>query len=78
MSFISSSLSGIQAAVADGLGISLLPARAVTADHVVLTPKSGLPAIETMDIALLHRPTADAVVKELARALARMLGPQRR
>ncbi|MGF6770407.1 DNA-binding transcriptional LysR family regulator [Paraburkholderia sp. GAS199] len=78
MSFISSSLSGIQAAVADGLGISLLPARAVTSDHVVLTPKSGLPAIETMDIALLHRPTADAVVKELARALARMLGPQRR
>ncbi|MFM0733158.1 LysR family transcriptional regulator [Paraburkholderia sediminicola] len=78
MSFISSSLSGIQAAVADGLGISLLPARAVTADHAVLTPKSGLPSIETMDIALLHRPTADAAVKELARALARMFGPQRR
>ncbi|SAK85870.1 LysR family transcriptional regulator [Caballeronia hypogeia] len=78
LSFICSSLSGIQAAVADGLGISLLPARAVTADHVVLTPKSGLPPIETMDIALLHRPTADAVVKELARALSRMFGPQRR
>jgi DNA-binding transcriptional LysR family regulator len=78
LSFISSSLSGIQAAVADGLGISLLPARAVSADHVVLTTKSGLPAIETMDIALLHRPTADAVVKELARALSRMFGPQRR
>ncbi|NPT40568.1 LysR family transcriptional regulator [Paraburkholderia sp. 1N] len=78
MSFISSSLSGIQAAVADGLGISLLPARSVTADHAVLTQKSGLPSIETMDIALLHRPTADTVVKELARALARMFGPQRR
>jgi DNA-binding transcriptional LysR family regulator len=78
MSFISSSLSGIQAAVADGLGISLLPARSVTADHAVLTPKSGLPAIETMDIALLHRPTADAVVQELGRALGRMFGPQRR
>ena len=78
MSFISSSLSGIQAAVADGLGISLLPARSVTADHAVLTPKSGLPAIETMDIALLPRPTADAVVQELGRALGRMFGPQRR
>ncbi|MFM0325742.1 LysR family transcriptional regulator [Caballeronia glebae] len=78
LSFISSSLSGIQAAVADGLGISLLPARAVSPNHVVLTTKSGLPAIETMDIALLHRPTADAVVKELARALSRMFGPQRR
>ncbi|SAL84871.1 LysR family transcriptional regulator [Caballeronia arvi] len=78
ISFISSSLSGIQAAVADGLGVSLLPARAVSPDHVVLTTKSGLPAIETMDIALLHRPTADAVVKELARTLSRMFGPQRR
>ncbi|EKS71122.1 MULTISPECIES: LysR family transcriptional regulator [Caballeronia] len=78
LAFICSSLSGIQAAVADGLGISLLPARAVSPDHVVLTAKSGLPAIETMDIALLHHPTADAVVKELARALSRMFGPQRR
>jgi DNA-binding transcriptional LysR family regulator len=78
LSFISSSLSGIQAAVADGLGISLLPARAVSPDHVVLTAKNGLPAVETMDIALLHRPTADTVVKELARALSRMFGPQRR
>ncbi|MEA3086580.1 MAG: hypothetical protein QOC89_4277 [Paraburkholderia sp.] len=52
--------------------------RAVTADHVVPTSKSGLPSIETMDIALLHRPTADAVVKEHARALGRMFGPQRR
>ena len=78
LSFISSSLSGIQAAVADGLGISLLPARAVSPDHVVLTAKNGLPAIETMDIALLHRPTADTVVKELARAMSRMFGPQRR
>lgn len=48
------------------------------ADHAVLTPKSGLPSIETMDIALLHRPTADAAVKELARVLSRMFGPQRR
>ena len=51
---------------------------AVSPDHVVLTAKNGLPAIETMDIALLHRPTADTVVKELARALSRMFGPQRR
>ncbi|WP_028228224.1 LysR family transcriptional regulator [Paraburkholderia ferrariae] len=72
MSFISSSLSGIQAAVADGLGISLLPARAVTPEHTVLTRKSGLPPVETMDIALLHRPTADKVVKELAQALSQM------
>lgn len=64
--------------MADGLGISLLPLRSVTADHVVLTQKSGLPSVETMDIALLHRPTADTVVKELARAMARMIGKPRR
>jgi DNA-binding transcriptional LysR family regulator len=73
ISFTSSSLQGIQSAVASGLGISLLSARAVNADHAVLTRKQGLPAIDTMDIALLHRPTADAVVKELGRELGRML-----
>ena len=74
ISFTSSSLSGIQSAVASGLGISLLPARAVNTDHRVLTRKQGLPAIDTMDIALLHRSTADSVVKELGRELGRMLG----
>lgn len=73
ISFTSSSLRGIQSAVASGLGISLLPARAVNADHAVLTRRHGLPAIDTMDIALLHRPTADSIIKELGRELGRML-----
>lgn len=73
ISFTSSSLFGIQSAVGDGLGISLLPARAVTADHAVLTPRSGWPRIDTMEIALLHRPTVDPVIKELAGDLAQML-----
>ncbi|AIF48506.1 LysR family transcriptional regulator [Dyella japonica] len=73
ISFTSSSLFGVQSAVAGGLGVSLIPARAVTAEHVVLTRRQGLPPIETMDIALLHRPTADPVVKALATELGRML-----
>lgn len=73
ISYTSSSLLGIQSAVAGGLGISLLPARAVTADHVVLTGTQGLPTIGAMDIALLHRSTADPVVRELGRALGHML-----
>lgn len=73
ISFTSSSLQGIQSAVASGLGISLLPARAVNAEHAVLTRKQGLPVIDTMDIALLHRSTADVVIKELGRELGRML-----
>lgn len=73
ISFTSSSLSGIQSAVADGLGISLLPARTVTADHAVLGARSGWPKIDSVDIALLHRPTADPAIKELARDFAQML-----
>lgn len=78
ISFTSSSLSGIQSAVAGGLGISLLPARAVTSDHRVLTRKQGLPTIDTMDIALLHRPAADPMVEELADELRRMLERERK
>ena len=72
ISFTTSSLSGIQAAVADG-GISVLPARVVTDEHVVLTAKQGFAPIEHMDIAILHRPTADPMVSELTKALATML-----
>jgi DNA-binding transcriptional LysR family regulator len=72
ISFTSSSLFGVQSAVAGGLGISLLPARAVTSEHRVLTRRQGLPVIDCMDIALLHRPAADPLVKELGRALAGM------
>lgn len=74
IAFTSSSLGGIQAAVADGLGISLLPARAVVAGHVALARRSGFPAIDTMEIALLHRGGADPLVVGLAAALARMIG----
>lgn len=78
ISFTSSSLSGIQSAVADGMGISLLPARAVTADHAVLSARNGWPRIDSVDIALLHRPTADPAVKELARDFAQMLEKEHR
>lgn len=74
ISFTSSSLFGVQAAVAGGLGISLLPARAATSDHRVLTKRQGLPMIDSMEIALLHRPMADPIIRELANELARMLG----
>ncbi|MNY78707.1 hypothetical protein D3C86_2190700 [compost metagenome] len=56
------------------MGISLLPARAVTAAHVVLGPESGLPVIDSIELVLLHRPSADPEVKTLAEMLVRMLG----
>ncbi|MEW9572571.1 LysR family transcriptional regulator [Rhodanobacter sp. Si-c] len=78
ISFTSSSLFGVQAAVAGGLGISLLPARAATPEHRVLTRRQGLPPIDSMDIAMLHRPMADPLTRELAGELARMLAHHRR
>jgi len=77
IAYTSSSLAGIQFAVADGLGISLLPARAVTADHLRLSRRSGLLEIDTMDIALLHRPGADAPTLDLALELRKLLARER-
>ena len=46
MAYTSSSLSGIQAAVAAGLGLSILSEMAIQADHRVLTAKDGFAAID--------------------------------
>jgi DNA-binding transcriptional LysR family regulator len=78
ISFTSSSLGGIQGAVADGMGISLLPARAMTREHRALTRRHGLPPMDNMEIALLHRPGADALVHELAARLTRLIERERR
>lgn len=73
ISFTSSSLSGIQSAIADGMGIGLLPQRAVTAEHAVLPKNIGLPSVDVFEVAMLHRPAVDPMVKELARVLSRVL-----
>ena len=73
ISFTSSSLSGIQAAVADGMGISLLPPRAATGEHRVLGAGQGLPEVDSYEIVIVHRPTADVMVKALAEVMAQLL-----
>lgn len=73
ISFTSSSLSGIQSAIADGMGIGLLPQRAVTTGHAVLPKNIGLPSVDVFEVAMLHRPAVDPMVKELARVLSRVL-----
>jgi len=77
ISFTTSSLNGIQAAVADGLGISILPARAVTSDHIVLGDKEGFAPVRDMEVALLHRPSAEPEVRELTAAFGQMLSSER-
>ena len=75
ISFTSSSLSGIQGAVAHGMGISLLPRRAVTNQHIELGIAQGLPSIDAFELAILHRPNTDPMIKALAQVLIAVLSP---
>ncbi len=71
ISYCSSSLASLQAAVADGLGISLLPQRAVGAAHRVLGKADGLPAGHPMWLALHHPAGASATTLALVKQLVR-------
>ena len=70
MAYTSSSLSGIQAAVAAGLGLSILPDMAIQADHRKLTAKDGFAPIDKTEVALLASPDASPATLRLAERLA--------
>jgi DNA-binding transcriptional LysR family regulator len=70
IAFSSSSLSGIQAAVAAGLGLSILPEMAIQSDHRVLTAKDGFAPIDKTEVALVASPGASPVTLRLADHLA--------
>ncbi|PAV70866.1 hypothetical protein WR25_18950 [Diploscapter pachys] len=50
------------------MGISLLPPRAALLEHRVLGIEQGLPEVDSYEIVIVHRPTADVMVKALAEA----------
>ncbi|RZN13731.1 LysR substrate-binding domain-containing protein [Bradyrhizobium sp. Leo121] len=70
MAYTSSSLSGIQAAVAAGMGLSILSEIAIQADHRVLTAKDGFAPIDRTELALLASPAASPATLRLADRLA--------
>jgi DNA-binding transcriptional LysR family regulator len=70
MSYTSSSLAGIQAAVAAGLGLSILSEMAIQAEHRVLTAKDGFAPIDKTEVALLASPEASPATLRLAGRLA--------
>jgi DNA-binding transcriptional LysR family regulator len=70
MAYTSSSLSGIQAAVAAGLGLSILSEIAVQADHRVLTARDGFAPIDKTEVALVASPDASPATLRLADRLA--------
>src|SRR5215470_4791506 len=70
MAYTSSSLSGIQAAVAAGMGLSILSEMAIQADHRVLTARDGFAPIDRTEVALVAAPDASPATLRLADKLA--------
>src|SRR6204780_299606 len=70
MAYTSSSLAGIQAAVAAGLGLSILSEMAVQADHRVLTARDGFAPIDRTEVALVGSHDASPATLRLADRLA--------
>jgi DNA-binding transcriptional LysR family regulator len=70
VAFSSHSLTGIQAAVASGLGLSVLPVSAVLPEHTVCT---DLPALPPTELALISR---DGALTGLQRGLVEFLREQ--
>jgi DNA-binding transcriptional LysR family regulator len=70
MAYTSSSLTGIQAAIAAGLGLSILSEMAVQADHRVLTARDGFAPIDKTEVALVASPDASPATLRLANRLA--------
>ena len=70
MAYTSSSLAGIQAAVAAGLGLSILSEIAIQPDHRVLTAKEGFAPIDKTEVALVASPDASPATLRLADRLA--------
>lgn len=70
MAYTSSSLVGIQAAVAAGMGLSILSEMAIQSDHRVLTAKEGFSPIDKIELALVASPDASPATLRLADKLA--------
>jgi DNA-binding transcriptional LysR family regulator len=70
MAYTSSSLAGIQAAVAAGLGLAILSEIAIQSDHRVLTARDGFAPIDKTEVALVATPAANSATLRLADRLA--------
>jgi DNA-binding transcriptional LysR family regulator len=70
MAYASSGLAGIQAAVAAGLGLSILSEMSIQADHRTLTAKDGFAPIDKTEVALMASPDASPATLRLADRLA--------
>jgi DNA-binding transcriptional LysR family regulator len=70
MTYTSSNLAGIQAAIAAGMGLSILSEMSIQSDHRVLTAKDGFAPIDRTEVALVAAPDASPATLRLADRLA--------
>ncbi|QOZ06795.1 LysR family transcriptional regulator [Bradyrhizobium sp. CCBAU 51765] len=68
--YTSSNLAGIQAAVAAGMGLSILSEMSIQSEHRVLTAKEGFAPINKTELALMASPNASPATLRLANRLA--------
>lgn len=78
ISYSSSSLASLCAAVSAGLGVSLLPMGSVQPGHRVLGPADGFPHIGGLELALYARDALDSAGRTLRDRLAHMCGERAR
>ena len=70
IAYTSPNLAGVQAAVSAGLGVSILSAAAILADHQILRAKDGFPSVGDTELALVAAPDASPATRRLADLLA--------
>jgi DNA-binding transcriptional LysR family regulator len=70
MAYTSSSLAGIQAAVAAGMGLAILSDMSVQSDHRILTAMEGFAPVARTELALVASPDASPATLRLADRLA--------
>ncbi|CAN7438630.1 LysR family transcriptional regulator [Brucella pseudogrignonensis] len=72
--FTSSSLASVQSAIAEGLGVSLLPARVALPSHRIVSKEAGLPFVEPMEIVIQHMENGPDQMRQLVQMLADIVG----
>ncbi|MTB66374.1 LysR family transcriptional regulator [Providencia sp. wls1943] len=76
ITYTCTSLAGIQSAITDGLGVSLLPVRAKLPQHRILTAEEGFPPAQEMELAMHFYKESSEMVSVLAAQLAHQLEPR--
>lgn len=71
--FTSSSLASVQSAVAEGLGVSLLPARVALPSHRMVPEAAGLPFVEPMEVVIQHIENGPDQIGQLVQMLAEIV-----